>query len=57
MRNFFKELISHIKPNSKKLCVAVDISGENEKIITKTVKEMKDVKINMKKQPTIFIFE
>lgn len=53
----FQELIKHLKPNSKKLCVAVDICGINEKIVTKTVKEMKDVQINMKKQPSIFIFE
>jgi 16S rRNA (cytidine1402-2'-O)-methyltransferase len=53
----FQDLIKNLSPSTKKLCIAVDICGENEKIVTKTVKEMKDVQINMKKQPTIFIFE
>ena len=44
-------------PKNKRLCVAMDVNGTNEKIITKEVHEMKDVKLYIKKQPTIFIFE
>ena len=44
-------------PKNKKLCVAIDVNGKNEKIITKEIHEMKDVELNIKKQPTIFIFE
>ena len=44
-------------PKNKRLCVAVDVNGKNEKIITKEVHEMKDVELYIKKQPTIFIFE
>ena len=44
-------------PKNKRLCVATDINGKNEKIITKEIHEMKDVELNIKKQPTIFIFE
>ena len=44
-------------PKNKRLCVAMDVNGKNEKIITKEIHEMKDVELNIKKQPTIFIFE
>ena len=44
-------------PKNKRLCVAIDVNGKNEKIITKEVREMKDVELYIKKQPTIFIFE
>ena len=44
-------------PKNKRLCVAIDVNGKNEKIITKEVHEMKDVELYIKKQPTIFIFE
>ena len=44
-------------PKNKRLCVAMDVNGKNEKIITKEVHEMKDVELYIKKQPTIFIFE
>ncbi len=44
-------------PKNKRHCVAIDVHGKNEKIITKEVHEMKDVELYIKKQPTIFIFE
>ena len=44
-------------PKNKRLCVAMDVNGTNEKIITKEVHKMKDVELYIKKQPTIFIFE
>ncbi len=44
-------------PKHKRLCVATDINGKCEKIVMKKIHEMKDVEINLKKQPTIFIFE
>ena len=51
-----KHLIKKLHPD-KKLCIATDINGEHEKIITKKIADMKDIQINLKKQPTIFIFE
>lgn len=55
--NLFKDLINHIKPTSKKLTLAIDICGKNEKIITKSIEDYKFLEIKFKKQPTIFIFE
>ena len=49
-------LIKKLHPD-KKLCIATDINGKHEKIITKKIADMKDIQINLKKQPTIFIFE
>ena len=51
-----KHLIKKLHPN-KKLCIATDINGKHENIITKKIADMKDIQINLKKQPTIFIFE
>lgn len=51
------DLIHNISPKTKKISIAINISGENEKIITKTVEQMKSKKIELKKQPTIFLFE
>ncbi len=51
------DLINNIKPTNKKLTIAIDITGENEKIITKSIDQWKEFEINIKKQPTIFIFE
>tara|TARA_B100001093_G_scaffold435871_1_gene434039 strand:+ start:1112 stop:1810 length:699 start_codon:yes stop_codon:yes gene_type:complete len=56
-KNLFKDLINNIKPSTKKLTLAIDICGKNEKIITKSIEDFKYFEIKFKKQPTIFIFE
>ncbi len=56
-KNLFKDLINNIKPSTKKLTLAIDICGKNEKIITKSIEDYKYFEIKFKKQPTIFIFE
>ena len=50
----FDEIINTIKDRNRKLCVAIDITGKNEKIFTKKIK---NEVIVLKKYPTIFIIE
>lgn len=52
LESFLKTLNTNTK-----LCVAVDISLESEKIITKTVKSWKKQKIDLHKRPAIFIVQ
>lgn len=52
----FNDFITHLIPN-KKICIATDITGENEQIITKKVSEFYSKKEILEKYPTIFIFE
>ena len=52
-----EDLIKQLKPQSKKISIAIDITGKNEKIITKSVYELSKSKIILVKKPTIFIFE
>ena len=52
----FNDFITHLVPN-KKICIATDITGENEQIITKKVSEFYSKKEILEKYPTIFIFE
>lgn len=41
--------------DSTKLCIAVDITLQTEKITTKTIEEWKKTKINLQKRPCIFL--
>ena len=50
----FKTLISVCKNNTK-LCIATNITQDNESIITKDIREWKTMKINIDKQPSIFL--
>ena len=52
-----EELIKQIKPQNRKISIAIDLTGKSEKIITKTVYELSNSKIILEKKPTIFIFE
>ena len=52
-----EDLIKQIKPQNRKISIAVDLTGKSEKIITKTVYELSNSKIILEKKPTIFIFE
>ncbi len=53
----FDEIINTIKDRNRKLCVAIDITGKNEKIFTKKITVLKNEVIVLKKYPTIFIIE
>ena len=50
----FKTLIS-VCNNYTKLCIATNITQDNESIITKDIREWKTLKINIDKQPSIFL--
>ena len=52
----FNDFIGNLIPN-KKICIATDITGKNEKIITKKISEFYNSKMILEKYPTIFIFE
>lgn len=52
----FGDFIANLIPN-KKICIATDITGKNEKIITKKISEFYNSKMILEKYPTIFIFE
>ena len=53
----FEDLIKHLKPQKRKISIAIDLTGKREKIITKSVYEFSNSKIILEKKPTIFIFE
>lgn len=53
----FDEIIKVLKYKDRKLCVAVDITGSNEKIFTKKIADFSKEAIKLKKHPTIFIIE
>ena len=53
----FDEIINTIKDRNRKLCVAIDITGKNEKIFIKKITVLKNEVIVLKKYPTIFIIE
>lgn len=44
-----------VLPGNLALCVATDITGEKEKIETKTIKEWAKTKYDFDKVPTIFL--
>ena len=52
-----EDLIKQVKPQNRKISIAIDLTGKSEKIITKSVNELSNSKIILDKKPTIFIFE
>lgn len=50
----FLDIISICQQNTK-LCIAKNITGENEQIQTKTICDWRKSKIDLHKQPTIFL--
>lgn len=48
------DLLRHLPP-SLRLCVASDITGSNESIVTHTIKEWKAICPTLEKMPTIFL--
>jgi len=53
-QRLFDTLIKHVAKD-RHLCVAMDITGENESIVTKTIAEWIKHPAELKKEPTIFI--
>lgn len=51
----FEDILS-VCSGSTKLCIASDISLQAEKILTKDVNEWKQIKIDLNKKPTVFLF-
>ena len=47
--------IINVCHGNTKLCIASNITQNNESIITKEIREWKTIKINIDKQPTIFL--
>lgn len=52
-----EDIIKQLKPQNRKISIAIDLTGKSEKIITKSVYELSNSKIILEKKPTIFIFE
>ena len=52
--NLLEDLLSHLAPDTK-LCVAANITTSEEFIKTKTVKDWKQTKTDLHKQPVIFL--
>jgi 16S rRNA (cytidine1402-2'-O)-methyltransferase len=52
-----EEILKTCQPNSR-LCIAVNITAENETIVTKTIKDWKREKLDyLHKQPALFILD
>ena len=51
-----EDLIKQLKPQNRKISIAIDLTGRCEKIITKSVYELSNSQIILEKKPTIFIF-
>lgn len=53
-QKMFEDFINH-SPSNQKLCIAYDISGPNEKVVTKTLLEWKKNPFKFEKVPCVFI--
>jgi 16S rRNA (cytidine1402-2'-O)-methyltransferase len=51
----FSDLLSTLN-SATRLCLAINLTGPDEKILTKTVNEWKKVKIEFQKRPAVFLF-
>jgi len=49
-------MLDCLNPGTK-LCIATDLSLESEQVKTRSIKEWKNVKIDINKKPTIFLFQ
>ncbi|RNC89824.1 MAG: SAM-dependent methyltransferase [Allomuricauda sp.] len=50
----FVEFVKVLKPDTR-LCVATDLTLESEVIVSKTVRELKQINLELNKRPSIFI--
>ncbi|PKP43148.1 MAG: SAM-dependent methyltransferase [Bacteroidetes bacterium HGW-Bacteroidetes-12] len=53
-QHVFDDLLLNCNPSSK-LCIAVDITLPSEQILTKTIAEWKNFKIDLTKRPCVFL--
>lgn len=51
----FSNLLQHLMPDTR-VCVAVDITGENEYIRTQAVREWRVASLELPKNPAVFLF-
>jgi 16S rRNA (cytidine1402-2'-O)-methyltransferase len=51
----FADLKSSLNPSTR-LCLAISLTGPEERVITKTVAEWKKITIEFQKQPAVFLF-
>jgi len=51
----FANLVLHLSPETQ-LCLAVDVTGEKESILTKSVKDWRLQSIELPKSPAVFLF-
>ena len=51
----FKDIIQTCKPQTK-LCVAVDLTSNQEHIVSKTIAKWQQTNLDIHKKPTIFLF-
>ncbi|WP_186753808.1 SAM-dependent methyltransferase [Echinicola salinicaeni] len=54
--HLMEDLKQHLNPNTK-LCVAKNISGKDEMIVTKTIAEWRKTKLDLHKIPTVFVLD
>ena len=52
----YEELIKILSPDTK-LCVATDLTLETEMIVSKPVRELKDVTLDLNRRPSIFVLQ
>lgn len=52
----FTKLLKGLSPQTK-LCVAIDLTGKEENIRMTTVKEWQEIKVELPKLPTLFLFQ
>lgn len=50
------KVLINVLQNSTLLCVASGINGPKEQILTKSIKEWKNIKLDIQKVPTVFLF-
>lgn len=53
--NLFGNLVRHLAAETR-LCLAVDITGPNEFILARTVKEWRQQPVELRKDPAVFLF-
>lgn len=53
-QHVFSDILQHLNPQTK-VCIAVDVTLETEKIQTKTVAEWKKQTIDLNKRPCVFL--
>ena len=51
----FQDLIATLKPNTR-LCLAINLTGPDERIVTKSVGEWQKTRIEFQKMPAVFLF-